>query len=149
MDIDSLYSLVSDLISRESFLSEIKKRRKEYNELLDDEAIAYIIVDELGRNPGNRMKIKDLRDGINATVVARVERVGEVEVKKDGKYRLLRVWISDETGSCQLILWNEEVDNIGAMLNEGDRIKIINGYVRDNMYGLQISLGRWGILVKE
>ena len=149
MDVDSLYALISDLMSKERFLSEIRKRSEEYNGLLDDEAIAYLIVDELGRNPGNRMHIGELSNGINATVVATVERVGEVEVKKNGKYRLMRILISDQTGKCHLILWNEEIEEIGKTLKEGDRIKIINGYVKENMYGLQISLGRWGIIVKE
>ncbi len=149
MDVDSLYTLVEDLMSKSRFLSEIERRKKEYDGLLDDEAIAYLIVDEMGRNPGNRLSISELRDGINATVVARVDRVGEVELKKNGKLRLMRVYISDSTGSCQLILWNEEIDEVGKTLKEGDRIKIINGYVRENMYGLQVSLGKWGILVKE
>ncbi len=147
MNVDSLYHLVEDLISKDRFRREIEKRKKEYNGLLDDEAIAYLIVDELGRNPGNRMKIIDLYDGISATIEARVERVGDVEIKKNGKYRLMRVDISDDTGKCQLVLWNEEIDEIGKDLREGMKIKIINGYVKENIYGLQVTLGKWGMLV--
>jgi ssDNA-binding replication factor A large subunit len=147
MDVESLYLLVEDLITKDRFLREIEKRRKEYGNLLNDEAIAYMIVDELGRNPGNKMKIVDLYDGINATIEARVDRIGEIEIKKNGQYRLMRVDISDETGSCQLVLWNDEIDEVGKNLKEGMKIKIINGYVKENIYGLQVSLGRWGVLV--
>ena len=149
MDVKSLYSLVSDLLSFERFKYEIEKRKEKYGGLLDDDAIAYMIVDELGRNPGNKMKIGDLYDGINVTVEATVEKVGAVETRKNGKLRIMRVDIADETGKCQLVLWNEEIDEIGVNLREGMKIKIINGYVRENIYGLQISLGRWGIIIFE
>ncbi len=147
MDIESLYSLVSDLMSFDRFKFEIKKRMEKYGGLLDEDAIAYLIVDELGRNPGNRMKIQDLYDGINATVDATINKVGEVERRKDGNLRIMRVEISDETGRCQLVLWNEEIDEIGVNLKEGMRIRIVNGYVRENIYGLQISLGKWGVII--
>ncbi len=147
MDVESLYLLVEDLITRERFWREIEKRKEEFGGLLDEEAIAYMIVDELGRNPGNKMKIVDLYDGINATIEARIERVGNVEIKKNGKYRLMRIDISDETGECQLILWNDEIEEIGKDLKEGMKIKIINGYVKENIYGLQVTLGKWGMIV--
>ncbi len=147
MDIESLYSLISDLMSFERFKYEIEKRREKYGGLLEDDAIAYMIVDELGRNPGNRMKIRDLYDGINATVEAIVDRINEPELRKEGKLKIMRIDIHDDTGSCQLVLWNEEIDEIGMNLREGMKIKIINGYVRENLYGLQISLGKWGMIV--
>ncbi len=147
MDVASLYHFVEDLMSYERFLYEIKSRREKYGNLLNDEAIAYLIVDELGRNPGNKMKITDLYDGINATVEATIKKIGEVEKRKDGALRILRIDIYDDTGECQLILWNEEIEKVGKALKEGIKIKIINGFVRDNMYGLQISLGRWGMIM--
>ena len=147
MDVDTLYSLVSDLMTQERFLNEIEKRKEEYGGLLNDDAIAYIIVDELGRNPGNKMKISDLYDGINATVEAKIVRIEPEELRKDGKLRIQRIHLEDDTGTCQLVLWNEEIDKIGKNLREGMRVKIVNGYVRENIYGLQISLGKWGILI--
>ena len=145
MSLDSYYSLISDLMSRNRFQREIESRRKKYGNLLDDEAIAYLIVDELGRNPGNRMNIADLYDGINATVEATVKKVGEVEMVKS--HRILRVEIEDSSGKCTLVMWNDEIEKAMENMREGEKIKIINGYVRENKYGLQISLGRWGILV--
>ena len=147
MNVDSLYSMVSDLMTKERFIDEIKNRREKYGELLNDDAIAYLIVDELGRNPGNRMKISDLYDGINATIEARIIRIEPEEIRKDGKLRILRLELEDDTGSCQLVLWNEEIDKIGKNLKKGMRIKIVNGYIRENIYGLQISLGKWGVLI--
>ncbi len=147
MEVDTLYLLIEDLMSYERFMDEIKKKEKEYGGLLNEEAIAYMIVDELGRNLGNKMKIADLYDGINATIEAKVKRIGPVETRKNGELRVMRVDIYDDTGSCQLVLWNEEIDKIGMQLKPEMKIKIINGYVRENIYGLQVSLGKWGIIV--
>ncbi len=145
MSLESYYSLISDLMSKERFEKEIENRREKYGDLLDDEAIAYLIVDEMGRNPGNKMKISDLYDGINATVEAKVTKIGKIENVKN--HRILRVEIEDSSGVCQLILWNDEIENALKSLKVGENIKIINGYVKENRYGLQLSLGRWGILV--
>ncbi len=146
MGIEDYYAMISDLMTFERFRKEIESRREKYGDLLDDEAIAYLIVDELGRNPGNRMKISEVYDGVNATLEVTVEKIGDVETVK-GKHRILRVTVSDDTGRCTLVLWNEEIDKAMENLREGRKVKIINGYVKENMYGLQISLGKWGILV--
>jgi ssDNA-binding replication factor A large subunit len=147
MSVDDYYVLIADLMSRSRFNQEIKERYEMYNGLLDEDAIAYLIVDELGRNPGNKMKIRELYDGINATVEADIISVGEVE--KRGNYRILKVLIGDETGRCHLVLWNDEIDSAIKDLKNASKVKIINGYVKENMYGLQITLGKWGILVTE
>ncbi len=146
MSVEDYYRMVSDLMTMDRFMEEIRSRREKYGGLLDDDAIAYLIVDELGRNPGNKMKIGDVYDGVNATLEVKIEKVGEVEWVKD-KHRVLRVLVSDETGECTLVLWNEEIDKAIENLKVGRKIKIINGYVRENIYGLQVSLGKWGILV--
>ena len=148
-EIETYYSLVSDLMTKENFLNEIRKRRKKYGNLLTDEAIAYLVVDELGRNPGNKMKIGDLYDGIHATVEAEISKINPVEIVegKGKKHKILKVNVKDETGECQLVLWNDEIDKLGLNLHEGAKVKIINGYVRENIYGLQISLGKWGLLI--
>jgi len=148
MDVRDYYNMVSDLITFERFKMEIEERKVKYGNLLDEEAIAYLIVDEMGRNPGNKMKISELYDGINATLSVKVEKIGEIENVKD-RYRILRILISDETGKCYLVLWNEEIDEAIDKLKEGMSIKIINGYVRENIYGLQVSLGKWGMLMFE
>ncbi|MEM3227116.1 MAG: DNA-binding protein, partial [Thermoplasmata archaeon] len=79
MEIKDLYALVDDLITYDKFLNEIEKRREKYGGLLTDIAIAYIIVDEYGKNPGNTYKIKFLIDGINATVRGEVVEISEKE----------------------------------------------------------------------
>ncbi len=145
MNIEHYYSLVSDLMSLEEFKRKIEMRKEKYGHLLDDEAIAYLIVDELGRNPGNRMKIAELYDGINATVEATIIDIGKIETVKN--HRIMRLKIADDSGWCMLVLWNDEIDSAIENIEIGKKVKVVNGYVKENRYGLQIGLGKWGILI--
>mgnify|MGYP001626498109 CR=1 FL=1 len=49
MDKDELYEKIKDIMTKERFEYEISERKRKYNNLLDDDAIALLIVDELGR----------------------------------------------------------------------------------------------------
>ncbi len=147
MDIDYLYDLIKDIMTKDRFIAEINERKKMYNDLLDDEAIAYMIVDELGRNPGNWVKIKDLIDDVIVSIYATVDEIEDSVIKKNEReLKLRKIKISDETGSAELNLWNDEIENF--KLEKGDKIKIINCYVKIDKFGLHISLGKWGSIVK-
>ena len=53
---DELYGEVQDLLSKDEFEKEIEERKKDFNDLLDDNTIALLIVDEKGRNKKNVLK---------------------------------------------------------------------------------------------
>jgi len=148
MDKDELYERIKDIMTRERFEYEISERRKKYGDLLDDDAIAYMIVDEYGRNPGNWVKVKDLIDGVNVSLIVTITNIEETKIRKnDRDLRLRKIKVEDETGECILTLWNEELDNYKD-LKIGEKIKIINCFVRSNNFGIQLSLGKWGIIIK-
>jgi len=148
MDKDELYERIKDIMTRERFEYEISERRKKYGDLLDDDAIAYMIVDEYGRNPGNWVKVKDLIDGVNVSLIVTITNIEETKIRKnDRDLRLRKIKVEDETGECILTLWNEELDNYKD-LKIGEKIKIINCFVRSNNFGIQLSLGKWGVIIK-
>jgi len=148
MNKNDLYDLVKDLVTRDRFELEIIEKRKQYNDLLSDDAIAYMIVDEYGRNPGNWVKVKDLIDGVNVSLIVTITNIEETKIRKnDRDLRLRKIKVEDETGECILTLWNEELDNYKD-LKIGEKIKIINCFVRSNNFGIQLSLGKWGIIIK-
>ncbi|MCI4434231.1 MAG: DNA-binding protein [Thermoplasmata archaeon] len=148
MDKDELYERIKDIMTRERFEYEISERRRKYGDLLDDDAIALLILDELGRSPINILKIGDLIDGVNASLEVIVESLEDNIVKKnDRELRMRKIRVRDETGECTLVLWNEEIDNY-SFISPGDRIKIINCFTRLNSFGLQLSLGKWGHILK-
>ena len=67
------------------------------------------------------------------------------EFQKYGKPgRVANSIIEDDSGEIVLTLWNEDVDKF----SEGDRIKIVNGYVNEWRGELQLTAGRAGNLEK-
>ncbi|MEM2705851.1 MAG: DNA-binding protein [Thermoplasmata archaeon] len=148
MDKEEIYKKINDIMTRERFELEISERRKKYGDLLDDEAIALIILDELGRSPSKFLKINDLIDGVNASLIVTVVSIEDSIVKKNERdLKLRKIKVKDETGECTLVLWNEEIENYKNIL-PGDKIKIINCFTRLNHFGLQLSLGKWGHILK-
>jgi|GEM_PF-785676 len=149
MKLAEAYELVKDLISEQEFRAEIEKRRKQFGNLLDDDAIAYMIADELGRNTSSILKISSLSPDSAATFYAKV--VGEPQSREfsngngnsAGGYgsahkKITSVDVADETGKCTLVIWNGD-----ATVRKGQTIKVTNGAVK-SQYGLEVTLGQWG-----
>jgi replication factor A1 len=88
-------------------------------------------------------KISELSSGsrkvdIEAKVVQK-EAVREVNTKF-GRNRVCNVIIEDDSGSIAMTLWGDEIDKV----NEGDMIKVENGYVSEWQGTLQLSVGKYG-----
>jgi replication factor A1 len=150
---NELYNLIRDIKSKEEFENDIKKRFEEFEKLLDEETIALLIVDELGRNKKVISKIADIKPNFEYTVVGQVKNVYESRKfkRKNGKPgKVINLDISDETGSCRLVLWNNDVEIVkNKDIVKGSIIKIINGYTKEGYSGVEINLGRWGLLELE
>ena len=67
---------------------------------------------------------------------------GEVRsFEKFGKPgRVCSAKIKDDSGECTLSLWNEQIDQV----NQGDKIKVENGYANEWQGQIQLSTGRFG-----
>ena len=67
------------------------------------------------------------------------------EFQKYGKPgRVANSIIEDDSGKMTLTLWNDDVDRF----EEGDRVKVVNGYVNEWRGNLQLTAGRAGSLEK-
>ena len=91
--------------------------------------------------------ISDLRPGRVATIgatVARLEPVREVEQRLGGTTRVRNVLLKDGTGEIPLVLWGKDVD----LVAEGEKIRVVDGWVKDYRGRIQISLGRTGRVEK-
>jgi hypothetical protein len=148
-----LYLLVKDLWTKSRFSREISSRYAAYGELLDKDTIAFLLVDELGRNTFSLTRIVDLKPGVDATVVGAVQSVSEVRTfrKKNGTVgKVLNLEISDGSGVCRLVLWNEDIELVkGKSIAVGTRVRVINGYTKDSYGGVELNLGKWGLLEVE
>ena len=146
-----LLELIADVQSKKEFEKEINRRYKIYDELIDKDTIAFLIVDELGRNTQSFTKIADLAPNGDYSVVGRVLSTSDSKTfkRKNGSPgKVVNLEITDETGTCRLVLWNGDIDSIkNKEIHQGTLIKIINGYTKAGYTGgMEIHLGRWGLL---
>ncbi|MEM0384730.1 MAG: OB-fold nucleic acid binding domain-containing protein [Candidatus Caldarchaeum sp.] len=56
------------------------------------------------------------------------------------EHRLTEALIADETGAITLVLWDENIDTV----NEGDAVKVTNGFIKLFKGRMQLNLGRFG-----
>jgi replication factor A1 len=146
-----LYTLIADVKTKKDYEKEIKSRYKQYGELVDQDTIALLLVDELGRNTQSITKIADLRADGDFTVVGRVLSVSDSRTfrrKSGNQGKVVNLEIVDDTGTCRLVLWNEDIEQVkNKDIQPGKTVKVINGYTKQGYTGeLEINLGRWGTL---
>lgn len=89
------------------------------------------------------MQVKDLKAGDNIEAIElRAKNVSQGKIGKSGTpYQHL--WLTDGTADIRFSLFGEDVNKI----QEGQRIKVINGYVKEYPAGsgkLQLALGKDG-----
>ncbi len=145
-----LYEKIKDLISKKEFDERVKNLKDEYDNLIDDDTIALLIVDELGRYKENISKITDIKDGIECTLSGIVTKINNSRIfsRKNGSSgEVVNIDFSDETGRCVLVLWNNDVELIkNKKIKKGSNIKIINGYVKNGYNGLEINIGKYSLI---
>jgi replication factor A1 len=148
-----LYKTVSDIMTGDEFENEVKKRMEEYEGLLSEDAVSYLLVDELGKKVVRSTTISELRNGDNVSLTVEVIELGKIREfnKKDGSMgRVANITVSDETGTCRFTLWNKDVEALtGNKIHVGAKIRIVNGYVKTSNFGTEISTGRWGMFFVE
>ena len=91
------------------------------------------------------MNVSDIKPGMKridvVVQVASVSPAREVTSRKDGStHRVEEVLVGDPTGSIILSLWDDDV----GKLQEGDVIKIENGYTTVVRGSLRLNVGRYG-----
>lgn len=138
-------------MSKDEFKKRTDAKIKDWHDLIDENAAAHLVVDELGRGKIEFTKISDVKDGV-VNVSARVDSVGEPRefTTKRGSGRVLNVSISDDSGKCRLALWDDDIELIESLgIREGRRVKIVNGYAKSSRYGLDVRKGKWGTIEVE
>jgi replication factor A1 len=91
--------------------------------------------------------ISDLRPSRVATIEAEVvqlEEPREVPTREGGTTKVRNGRLRDGTGEIALVLWGKEVD----LVQQGDKVRITEGWVKDYQGRPQIGLGRTGKLEK-
>jgi replication factor A1 len=150
---DKLYQKIKDLITKQEFEKNLKEIIKESDELIDEDTAALLIVDKLGKNEENIYKISKLESNIECTVFGKVTNIRKSRSfnRKNGTTgKVINLELSDETGNCNLALWDKDVDLVNSnKIKVGTNIKIINGYVKEGFNGIELNVGRYGLLEVE
>jgi len=145
-----LYSLVKDLLSEDEFNQQITELSKEFDTLLDEYTLALFLVDKLGRNTQAKTNIIDIKNQDSVTIIGTISNITEPRTFKrnnGSSGKVVNLILQDETGSCRVVLWNDDVDLVkNKKIKNGTTVKIINGYVKQGYNGTEVNLGRWGIL---
>ncbi len=149
-----LIELISDIKTKKEIEKEIQTRYKHYGELVDKDTIAFILVDELGRNKQSITRIADLTPDGDYTVIGRVLSISDSKTfkrKNGAPGKVVNLEITDDTATCRLVLWNGDTEFIkNKEIQQGTWLKIINGYTKSGYTGgIEINLGRWGLLEVE
>ncbi len=133
----------------DSRVLEIKDR---FGGLLDDETADRIARFNGGGPVAELKKIADLKDREEVSIVVKVNKVQDVrEFKKraGGTGRVRNIGVEDETGTCRLTLWDEDVDlPEGMEIQVGTQLRLTDCYTKQTDFGLDISKGKKGKIEK-
>ncbi len=134
-------------LSEDEINNKIKEKLDQLSGLVSKEGAAHIVANELGiklfEAVSGKLQIKNIlagmRDVETAGKVQRVFGVNEFQ-RKDGAPGKVGSFVAgDETGTIRIVGWGEQADNVGK-LREGDIIKIVGGYVRENQGRKEVHL---------
>ncbi len=147
---NQLYEEIKDLKTKKEFLKEINKIKKDYDDLIDEDTLALLILDELGRNKQNIYKISDIKPEMECTVFGKITNINPSKNfnRKNGSTgKVINLELTDETGKCGLALWDKDVELISKKtIQIGTKVKVINGYIKNGFNGIEINVGRWSLI---
>ena len=88
---------------------------------------------------------KNMRGGVD--IEGTVARKGEkrtVSMKSGGTIDVCDAFLTDDTGEIKLTLWAEDIPTV----NDGDRVKITNGYTNTFRGEVALTKGKFGKMEK-
>ena len=149
----ALYERARDLVGKEEFDARVRAKVEEWGGLLDEDAGARLVLDEMGRGTANFQTVKELREGMEVTLRVRVDGIGPVREfpRQDGsRGRVVNLDISDETGRCRLVLWDDDVALVEkGRLRVGGTVRLLDCFVRSSRFGTEVSRGKFGTVLVE
>ena len=93
------------------------------------------------------MKISNLTVGQgNVEVIGTIKDIGDTRTfnKYGRNLSVANAILEDDSGSIKLTLWNDDV----TRFKDGDKIKVVNGYVNEFQGEKQLTSGKFGSLEK-
>jgi len=149
----ALYERAKDLLSKDEFESRVRAKMGEWGDLLDDDAAARLVLDDLGRGTANFQTVNELREGMEVTLRVRVDGFSPVRGfrRQDGSSgRVVNADISDDSGRSRLVLWDEDVALVEQKrIRQGMVLRLVDCFVRESRFGIEVSRGKFGAILPE
>lgn len=144
---------------RNDILTMIQEKRNELGpEVINDESAAMIVARELGvdlykMSPSARQRIEDIDESTKnvAGLVGKVDSIGTVRTfarKDGGEGKVASIFISDETGSIRVALWDDMTKAISEdHISVGSVVQVRGAYVKMGLGNtIELNLGRMGTI---
>ncbi|RME78353.1 DUF2240 family protein [Candidatus Woesearchaeota archaeon] len=133
-------------LDQEAIEAKIEQKLKDLNGLVSKEGAAHIVANEQGvtlfeQKEGPR-KINEVIPGIGGVeVVGKITQIYDIREwnNERGSGKVGSFFIGDETGSIRITCWHDQTE-LMRNLQQGDTVRIINGYVKENQGRTEIHL---------
>ena len=144
---------VQDRISSEDFETKVESKVTEWGGLLDGDAAALLVLEEMGVDVADWVPIAKLEENAEVSIHGEVVAVTPVRefVRQDGtKGRVVNVTLRDVTGACRVVLWDDDVALVtDGRLKIGGFLRCLDCFVRRTNFGLEVGRGKFGALLPE
>jgi len=149
----ALYERAKDLLPRDEFESRVRAKMGEWGGLLDEDAAARLVLDDLGRGELNVQAVRELREGMEITLRVRVDAITTVREfrRQDGSAgRVVNLDIADDTGRCRLVLWDDDVALVEkGRVRVGSNLRLLDCFVKVTRFGTEVSRGKFGTVLVD
>ena len=135
--------------------SRVGELREETGGLVADETLHRIARSERGMPmiaKSNTKKVSELKDREEITIELEVTKIAdarEFEKRTGGRGRVRNLNVRDETGSCRLALWDDDVNLVDTLaIQVGTKLRCEDCYVKKSDFGTDVTKGRKGKIEK-
>ncbi len=147
------YEKVKDRVTPQEFDAHVQATVAEWGGLLDRDAAAMLVVERLGGSVASFTLIKDLEEGGEANLRAKIVGLSAVRTftRQDGSAgRVVNLELRDESGFCRMPLWDEDVVLVEkGHISVGKTVRAVDCFVKRTNFGLEVGKGKFGALVVE
>lgn len=126
----------------------IKEKMDQLAGLISKDGAAHIVANELSVNlfedVTSKVKINKIIAGMrNLEIVGKVQAKYEIRefTGTKGAGRVGSFLLADDTGITRIVCWHDQTDKM-AQINEGDILRIKNGYAKENLGRKEIHLNQ-------
>ena len=140
-------------MSRDEFDAKVREKISEWGGLLDTDAAALLVLEGLGIDVAEWTPIAKIEENAEVSIRGEVVAITPTRTftRQDGTNgRVANVTLKDSSGSCRLVLWDEDVDLVEqGKIRTGSVVRCLDCFVRGTNFGLEVSRGKFGAVLPE